>query len=133
MDYFLWSSLILTFLTVIIWSYDIACQYSIHFWSRMTANFYTESSPMFREGIDFTWVIPKFHLPAHIRACWEDFNFNFTRFTGRTEGEGIERNWSKLNPLAGSAKEMGPGAWRDMLEDHMGDMNWKKVIGLGAY
>jgi hypothetical protein len=27
---------------------------------------------------------------------------------------------------------MGPGSRRDALDDHFGDWNWKKVVGLGT-
>jgi hypothetical protein len=43
-----------------------------------------------------------------------------------------EYGWSNINPVASSTKEMGPGPWRDMLNDHFGDWNWKKVVGLGT-
>jgi hypothetical protein len=28
---------------------------------------------------------------------------------------------------------MGPGSRRDTLDDHFGDMNWKKICDLGLY
>ncbi|KAG2053533.1 hypothetical protein BDR06DRAFT_1008671 [Suillus hirtellus] len=36
-----------------------------------------------------------------------------------------------LYTIASSTKEMGPGTWRDTLDDYFGDSNWKKVVGLG--
>ncbi|KAG1879782.1 hypothetical protein F4604DRAFT_1679367 [Suillus subluteus] len=51
---------------------------------------------------------------------------------GQTDGEAPECGWSNINPMASSTKEMGPGSWRDVLDDHFGDWNWKKVVGLGA-
>ena len=38
-----------------------------------------------------------------------------------------------LNVVASSTKEMGPGHRHDMLEDLIGDSNWKKVVGLGMH
>jgi hypothetical protein len=78
-------------------------------------------------------LVPKFHLPAHIEKCQVNFSFNYTKGVGRTDGEAPERGWSKINGLAASAREMGPGSRRDTLEDHMGDSNWKKVVGMGKY
>lgn len=72
----------------------------------------------------------EFHLPAHIKMCWEEFNFVFAHWTGCSDGEGVERGWSTLNGLQTALKEMGPGAWRDTLEVHIGDMDWKKVVSL---
>ena len=48
------------------------------------------------------------------------------------DGEGVERGWEHINPLAVSTKEMGPRSRRDTLDDHFGDHNWKKTIGLGT-
>jgi hypothetical protein len=131
MDYFIWSSLRDTLLLWIVISYDIMCQYWIKFWQRMWNNFEgVWVHVLENENLGFIRCIPKFHLPVHIIKCWEDFNFNFTRWTAHTDGESVERNWAPLNLLARSAKEMGPGAWRDLLEDHISDMNWKKVVGM---
>lgn len=41
--------------------------------------------------------------------------------------EGVERNWSPLNRLRRALQEMGPGAWKDTLDDHIGDANWRRV------
>ena len=35
-----------------------------------------------------TFTVPKFHLPAHIKTCWESFNYNFAKWTGHSDGEG---------------------------------------------
>jgi hypothetical protein len=51
---------------------------------------------------------------------------------GRMDGEAPERGWLNINPVALSTKEMGPGSRRDTLDDHFGDWNWKKSIGLGT-
>jgi hypothetical protein len=124
-----WSNLRHTLVLYLVLSYDIMCQYSKHFWPRMQTRF--PGSRFLNGLVHFAWLVPKFHLPAHIRKCWEMFNYYYELFTGHTDGEGIERNWSDLNKLAGSVREMGPGSWRDTLDDHMGDLNWRKLIALG--
>ena len=78
------------------------------------------------------FLIPKFHLPAHVEACNLEFSFNLTKGIGRTDGKVPERGWANINPAAQSTKEMGPGSWRDMLDDHFGNWNWKKIIKLGT-
>ncbi|KAJ6619067.1 hypothetical protein B0H10DRAFT_1947080 [Mycena sp. CBHHK59/15] len=55
------------------------------------------------------FLVPKFHLPAHIEACNLRFSFNLTRDVGQTDGEAPERGWANANPLANSTAEMGPG------------------------
>ncbi|KAG1812886.1 uncharacterized protein BJ212DRAFT_1448064 [Suillus subaureus] len=82
----------------------------------------------------FIWFfIPKFHLPAHIKKCQTMFSFNFMCFMGHMDGEAPKHGWSNINLVASSTKAMGPGCHRDTLDNHFGDWNWKKVIGLGAH
>ncbi|KAM6489836.1 hypothetical protein JOM56_014648 [Amanita muscaria] len=130
MDYMFWSGLRLYKLPKIVMSYDIACQWGRNFAARMASKFPADWS--INCGQTFVKkLVPKFHLPAHIEKCQVNFSFNYTKCVGRTDGEAPERGWSKINGLAASAREMGPGSRRDTLEDHMGDSNWKKVVGMG--
>jgi hypothetical protein len=113
-------------------SYDIACQWKRHFTDRMARKFPSDwfintSTP------NLVFLVPKFHLPAHIDVCHDDYSFNNHKNVARTDGEAPERGWSRVNDLASSTREMGPGARRDKLEDHMGDSNWKKTILFGMY
>ncbi|KAG2119820.1 uncharacterized protein F5147DRAFT_742104 [Suillus discolor] len=122
MDYLFFSTLRGTQLQMLNVSYDIACQWHKNLWTRM------KSFPQ-SHGLDYLakvihFFVPKFHLPAHIA--------NVTRFVGRTDGKAPERGWSNINPVALSMKAMGPGCRRDTLDDHFGDWNWKKTVGLGA-
>ncbi|KAG1837469.1 hypothetical protein C8R48DRAFT_751632 [Suillus tomentosus] len=111
-------------------SYDIACQWHKNLWARMS----TIPSNLHLDHLtkSIRFFIPKFHLPAHILKCQTMFSFNFSKHVGRTDGEAPERGWSNINPIASSTKEMGPGSRRDTLDDHFGDWNWKKVVGLGV-
>lgn len=84
-----------------------------------------------REGKTFIFLVPKFHLPAHVTKCHIAYSFNLTVGVGRTDGEAPERGWSFINPLAASTKEMGPASYRETIDDHFGDWNHKKVTGLG--
>jgi hypothetical protein len=109
-------------------SYDIACQWFRRLLQRMLLfpdEFHVDQSTIMK------FFVPKFHLPAHRLSCHSSFSFNFTLYVGRTDGESLERGWSNTNSLGSSTKEMGPGSCRDTLDDHFGDMNWKKICGLG--
>jgi len=81
---------------------------------------------------DVTFLVPKFHLPAHIASCQWAFSFNWTKGVGRTDGEEPERGWANINAAASSTKDMGPGHRRDTLDDYFGDWNWKKLVKLGV-
>ncbi|KZT04662.1 uncharacterized protein LAESUDRAFT_657482, partial [Laetiporus sulphureus 93-53] len=121
MDYLFWSSMQQNTPISIVVSYDIACQWSVHFWERMA---------LYEHHFDrrtITFLIPKFHLPAHQESCHLRYSFNITPQVGRTDGEAVERGWAAVNPFASSTKEMGPGSRRDLLDDIFGAYNWNKI------
>ncbi|KAH7918244.1 hypothetical protein BV22DRAFT_1108409 [Leucogyrophana mollusca] len=129
MDYLVFSALKGTPLKHLFISYDIACQWHKKLWNRM---------PRLAEDLHFNttdkviqFLVPKFHLPAHIDTCHTSFSFNFMKGVGHTNREAIERGCANINPVSSSTKAMGPGSRRDTLDDHFADWNWKKVVSLG--
>ncbi|KAJ7122599.1 hypothetical protein C8R43DRAFT_899793, partial [Mycena crocata] len=131
MDYMFLHSVAGTELLRFFVSYDIACQWHVNIWKRMQTyhpdlRMREDDNRMF-----VTFLVPKFHLPAHIESCNLLYSFNLTLYVGQTDGEAPERGWANINPLAGSTKEMGPGARRDCLNEHFNDWNWKKIIAFG--
>ena len=130
MDFFFFSGLKNTLIKTFVVSYDVACQWYKKFVSRM-AEAFPSTWRINTRDVDIHFLVPKFHLPAHIEMCQQSFSFNYARFVGQTDGEAPERGWSDLNGLAYSTREMGPGACQDTIEDHLGDWNWKKIITMG--
>ncbi|KAJ7897598.1 hypothetical protein B0H14DRAFT_3589450 [Mycena olivaceomarginata] len=130
MDYMFFRSIVGLPLLRFFISYNIACQWHINIWRRLSA-YQDPSITTDREPESFKFLVPKFHLPAHIEACNLKFSFHLTRDVGQTDGEAPERRWANANPLARSTREMGPGARRDTLDDHFNDWNHKKIIALG--
>ncbi|KAF6747228.1 hypothetical protein DFP72DRAFT_992589 [Ephemerocybe angulata] len=126
MDYFVISTLRRNIPRIVRISYDIACQWRRWFEARCAKYPPNPVSP--GHQIEFSYLIPKFHLPAHIQPCQLLYSHNLLPRVGRTDGEAPERGWSKTNLLASSTREMGPGARRDTLDDTMGDMNWAKAV-----
>ncbi|KAJ7062443.1 hypothetical protein B0H15DRAFT_794789, partial [Mycena belliarum] len=128
MDYIILSSLMgLTLLWLTI-SYDIACQWKINLASRM------EKMPealRLPETVEIQFGLPVWHASAHERTCQANNSLNYLEGVGRTDGEGIERTWSGLNPAAWATKEMGQGARHDALEDRIDHHNWEKNIKQG--
>ncbi|KAJ6607278.1 hypothetical protein B0H10DRAFT_1631100, partial [Mycena sp. CBHHK59/15] len=131
MDWMFFRSVVGTELMRFFVSYDIACQWHINIWRRMSG--YKQSIQLVGGHRFIVFLVPKFHLPAHIEACNLRFSFNLTRDVGQTDGEAPERGWANANPLANSTAEMGPGARRDTLNDHFNDWNHKKIIAFGAF
>ena len=111
-------------------SYDIACQWCRNLIARALTYVKQLRTNEGRLG-SFTYLVPKFHLPAHVESCQTQYSFNFHPYVGRTDGEAPERGWAHINPIAASTAEMGPGSRRDTLDDHFGDHNWKKICTLG--
>ncbi|KAG1789133.1 uncharacterized protein HD556DRAFT_1447197 [Suillus plorans] len=112
-------------------SYDIACQWSKHLWSQMSR--YPSTIHLWPDDNVVTFVVLKFHLPAHILSCQTKYSLNLIKGMARTDGEAVERGWSNINPIATSTQGMGPGSRRDILDDHFGDWNWCKVCNLGPF
>ncbi|KIK93189.1 hypothetical protein PAXRUDRAFT_26425 [Paxillus rubicundulus Ve08.2h10] len=110
-------------------SYDITCQWHKALWHQMQ-NF-PPSLHLDYKSMEVTFLVPKFHLPTHISHCQWLFSFNLIRGIGHTDGEALECGWANINPIASSTKEMGLGLHHNTIDDHFGDWNWKKFIGLG--
>ncbi|KAJ7795160.1 hypothetical protein B0H14DRAFT_2391995 [Mycena olivaceomarginata] len=129
MDYMFFMSLEGSALLWLYVSYDIACQWYKNIWTRM--QIFPEDIQFKNDEKNLVFLVPKFHLPAHIEECNIQFSFNLTRFVGRTDGEAPERGWADANRLANSTKISGPGARRDTLDAHFQYSNWKKITKLG--
>ena len=129
MDYILLSSVLGITAMYLAVSYDIACQWRVYFPKRM------EKMPE-RLRLDLTkitlmFALPVWHAAAHERSCQLKNSLTYTDGVGRTDGEGIERRWWWIQPIANSTKGMGPGQRQSVLEDQWGYANWRKLVRLG--
>ncbi|KAG1902460.1 uncharacterized protein F5891DRAFT_978759 [Suillus fuscotomentosus] len=130
MDYMFFSSMqSASMLQVINISYNIACQWSKNLRTCMSA--FPQQHHLAHNTKTITFLVPKFHLPAHILSCQTTYSFNFIKGVGRTNGKAPECGWADINPIATSTREMGPGSRCDTLNDHFNDWNWKKVCLMG--
>jgi hypothetical protein len=131
MDYMLYMSLAASLIYCLFISYDIACQWYKNLGTRQQI---FDPDVQFKHGEKhIVFLVPKFHLPAHVEQCNINFSFNLTPFVGRTDGEAPERGWADANRLANSTRVSGPGARRDTLDAHFQYSNWKKIVKLGKY
>jgi Kyakuja-Dileera-Zisupton transposase len=130
MDFIIFYTLIGTVLQLILFSYDIVCQ-----WHRNLAKRLPQLPEVMRISLEqlqsARYVVPKFHIYAHGLLCQTRFSLNFLPFMARIDGEDPERWWAHINPVSMSTKEMGPGARLDTIDDHAGAWNWRKITGLG--
>ena len=119
MDFIVFSSIQTTILLFVLISYDIYCQWSKKLWTSRYPSFPPDLQlDLKRTEID--GVIPKFHIPAHKEGCHTIYSLNLRPGAGRTDGEGIERDWSAMNAAAKSTKEMSEGSRHDALDDFWG-------------
>ncbi|KAI0326025.1 hypothetical protein GY45DRAFT_1234598, partial [Cubamyces sp. BRFM 1775] len=128
MDYLAFRTLVGAALLLMI-SYDIVCQWTRHLWERMK-NWPLPIQIDESRITDFRFSIPKEHIRVH-GPGHSKYSFNLLPHVGRTYGEGIESHWSYMNPLALSTREMSLGMRHELMNDHWGSWNWRKVIGFG--
>ncbi|KAG2046734.1 hypothetical protein BDR06DRAFT_985459 [Suillus hirtellus] len=100
-------------------SYNIACQWNKNLWSCMST--FPHQYHIDHNHKVVMFLVPKFHLPAHIASCQTKFSFNFIKGVGRTDGEPPEHGWADINPIT-----------TNTLDDHFNDWNWKKVCSMGT-
>lgn len=108
--------------------YDIACQYGIHLRERVNRS-PTISLP---QSLDIITGVGVWHVHGHVKECFARYYPAFIHGTGHVDGEILETLWSHLNLISGSTRGMGTSHRREVLDDHMSDSNWKKLIGIGA-
>ncbi|KAF8206629.1 hypothetical protein K438DRAFT_1756006 [Mycena galopus ATCC 62051] len=105
--------------------YDVSCQWVIHWISRFMDGKYL----FFPKDVVLTPAVGKFHLGAHILACFWEFSLNFIEGTGQVDGEILETLWASLDKVVGSTRSMSRAHRQEVLDDYMNDSNWKKLVG----
>ncbi|EAU92244.2 hypothetical protein CC1G_10130 [Coprinopsis cinerea okayama7 len=104
--------------------YDINCQYSIHLRER----FANSSSLSLPEDLPIVFGIGKFHVFGHQEQCFARYSPAFIDGIGDTAGEILEPLWSNLNEASRSTQTMSLAHYTEVLDDHIADSNWKKLI-----
>ncbi|KAG6325966.1 hypothetical protein ID866_13123 [Astraeus odoratus] len=72
-----------------------------------------------------------FHVHGHQDECNSPYSPNFIVGAGQVDGEILETLWSSLNKISGSTCAMSFAHSQEILDDHMNDSNWKKIVKLG--
>ncbi|KAJ7173392.1 hypothetical protein C8R46DRAFT_893031 [Mycena filopes] len=113
-----------SYLRWILFTYDIWCQYVIHFKDRIAQWF-----PTMLKILEFIrGAIPKMHIHNHIELCSILWNLNWLLYTAFTWGEMIETGWVEHNLTAGQTKEQNDGNRHDSVDDTSGSWNWDKMV-----
>lgn len=130
MDYILASALQGWAVCLLLISYDIACQWFVNFFKRMTQQWPPELRlhPQIQQ---IRPAIPAFHLRAHGQKDHAQYCLHWLRGIGNCNCEGPERIWSGSNGSANSTKSMGPGTRHDTLDCVFNFWNWRKYADMG--
>jgi hypothetical protein len=110
----------------VILSYDINCQYSIHLLDCLKKGHPYLNQPL----ANILFAIGSFHLGAHVTDCFHQYSLHFMQGAGTIDGEILETLWVSQNKLASSTQAMSQAHRSEVLDDIMGDSDWKKVFGL---
>ncbi|KAJ7112012.1 hypothetical protein C8R43DRAFT_1138947 [Mycena crocata] len=111
-------------------SYDIACQWKINLAAR---NMRLPTELQLPLGdIELQCALPVWHAASHNDECQHANSLSYKPGVGKSDGEGIERTWSRLNPAALSTKDAGQGQRADVLEAKMDNNNHLKNLGQGV-
>jgi hypothetical protein len=108
--------------------YDVACQYCINVLKRVEKSGGQLPLPVLKQII---WGIGAFHLSGHIPRCYPRHSAHFIPGAGVVDGEILETLWSVLNKVSPSAQTASLAARTELLDDHMLDSNWKKLLNIG--
>lgn len=109
--------------------YDVGCQWSINFLQRV-AESQGLSVP---ENMQIIPAVGKFHLSAHKLACFARYSLNFVQGAGHVDGEILETLWAPFNKISPTARSMSHAHCQEVLDNHMRDSNWKKIVGIGKH
>ncbi|KAH6885997.1 hypothetical protein BKA70DRAFT_1236736 [Coprinopsis sp. MPI-PUGE-AT-0042] len=108
--------------------YDINCQYSVNLRQR----FWTTETLNLPDDLVIAYGIGQFHVHGHQEKCFAQYSPSFIDGIGKTAGEMLEPLWSTLNPAGKPTQTMTLAHRYEVLDAHIADNNWKKLINLGA-
>ncbi|KAK7043444.1 CxC2 domain-containing protein [Favolaschia claudopus] len=129
MDWIVMSALVGFSLVLLTISYDICCQWKITLRERM--KLLPEHIRLPLDEVQVQYALPVWHAGSHNDDCQHQNSLSFKVGVGRTDGEGVERTWSRLNPAAFSTKDAGVGVRADAIEERIDSHNFLKNLGQG--
>ena len=106
--------------------YDVNCQYFTNFHRRVRESPFLHIHPelVIIQGIGL------FHVHRHQLICLARFSPSFIVGAGQSDGEILETLWSTLNHVGRISQTMTLAHHTEVLDAHMGDNNWKKLVNM---
>jgi hypothetical protein len=102
MDFVVMASLAGLTLLLLTISYDIACQWKIHFKERLEK---LPDDMQLPPDVKLQCALPVWHAGSHNDDCQNENSLSFKPGVGKSDGEGIERTWFRLNSAAAFTKD----------------------------
>jgi hypothetical protein len=110
-------------------SYDVMCQWSVHMQERVIGSPYLKLP----DNLELRLAIGLFHIHGHQDTCLARYSPSFIEGGRQIDGETIETLWSPLNEISRSTRGMSTSHRREVIDDHMNDSNWKKLVDAGEF
>ena len=107
--------------------YDINCQYCKHLLERIGRN----DKLNIPNDMKICHAIGQFHVHGHKDDCLYRFATNYIPGAGVVDGEVLETLWSVLNTVSAATRTASLAHRTEILDDHMNDSNWKKMMHIG--
>jgi hypothetical protein len=107
--------------------YDINCEYWKHLEERVDRN----NMLTLPEGLQMLHGIGLFHVHGHKDECLYRWATNYIPGAGVIDGEVLETLWSVLNKVSPATRTASLAHRTEILDDHMNDNNWKKMLHIG--
>ena len=85
------------------------------------------------DGLELRLGIGLFHIHGHRDTCLARYSPSFIEGGRQIDGKTIETLWAPLNEISRSTRGMSTSHHREVIDDHMNDSNWKKLVDLGEH
>ncbi|KAN0128798.1 hypothetical protein V8E53_013385 [Lactarius tabidus] len=109
-------------------SYNVICQWCVHMMERVNGSNYLKLP----DNLELRLVIGLFHIHGHQDTCLARYSLIKGRL-GQANGKTIETLWAPLNEISWSTRGMSSSHCQEVIDDHMKNSNWKKLIDLGKF
>ncbi|KAF8265897.1 hypothetical protein EI94DRAFT_1702128 [Lactarius quietus] len=107
-------------------SYNVMCQWSVHMMDRVNGSTYLKLP----DNLKLKLVIGLFHIHGHQDTCLARYSPSFIKGGWQIDIETIETLWAPLNEITRSTRGMSTSHRQEVIDDHMNDSNWKKLVDL---
>lgn len=122
---------LISMIQVMLLSYDIMCQWLIHWEEQFNATHNSLGKHHHRNMI-LLKAIGSWHVHGHKAVCLARYGFQWIAGAGQMDGELVETLWSYLNGLSRTARAMTKAHREECLNEGLNAWNMKKILNTGA-